>query len=209
MKFPDNPGIFSRTAGSQAEIRDAVCFMLSPLNALRTLYPFKKNKINIIRNKYAELHEVLCIYTNRGRPLRTPRSPGGTIKCCRTNKTNIIGNLQTKTATSYLISAENAYEKVIGIDNLSAGKYIAIARVQHNIGTSSTGRLSWLSLVSGSEVPGTSYGNATTLPGGTPYPIGNIVRVIELSKLDSINVYVRSNNIDSVFAGILQVCRIS
>ena len=125
------------------------------------------------------------------------------------NNLNIIRlSLQTANTSSYYLSNVNEYEEIAKIDNLPAGIYIASGRVQRNVHESVTDVTSWVS-VDGGGSPNTSYGPATTIPGGTQYPIASIVRFITLSQSGSIRLYVRSNNKDAGFGGVLQILRIA
>ena len=116
--------------------------------------------------------------------------------------------MQAANTPSYYLSNVNEYEEIAKIDNLPAGIYIASGRVQRYVHESVTDVTSWVS-VDGGGSPNTSYGPATTIPGGTPYPIASIVRFITLSQSGSIRLYVRSNNKDAGFGGVLQILRIA
>lgn len=107
------------------------------------------------------------------------------------------------------LTEANKFEKIVEINNLPAGTYIVSGRVQYNMGTPSTTITSWVSITSGTEQPLTSYGNSSTFPGGTPYPIANIVRIVNISDGGSACMYVRSSDTSHVFAGTLQAVRIS
>ena len=123
------------------------------------------------------------------------------------NKTNFP--IQTKNFSSVTLAAANTFEKVEEISNLPKGKYIATVRVQQNVSSAATDITSWVSLTYNNIAPSAGQGNSITLPGGTQYPVGTIIRFIELSENGSISVHIRSNKIDYVFGGVLQIIKIT